>query len=73
MSTRLYAASSKVNYIDRHRINKWAKMEAFANIIKVSLPNYLKNLPLPNSFGALGKLTGKPQHLADGMSRIQES
>lgn len=37
----------------------WCKMEAISRAIKVQLPNYLKSLPVPSTFGGFLKLTGK--------------
>ena len=34
-------------------------MEAISRAIKVQLPNYLKSLPVPSTFGGFLKLTGK--------------
>lgn len=34
-------------------------MEFSSNLVKVNLANYLSNLPLPNSFVGIFKLSGK--------------
>lgn len=33
-------------------------MDVIAKFVKVSLPNYLKSLPIPRTFAGFGKLTG---------------
>lgn len=35
------------------------KMEAVSSFIKVTVPDYLKNLPIPKTFGGFASLTGK--------------
>lgn len=34
-------------------------MEAVAHVFKVALPNYLRSLPIPESFAGFGKLACK--------------
>lgn len=36
-----------------------SKMEAVSRVIKVQLPNYLRSLPVPSTFGGFLKLSGK--------------
>ena len=33
-------------------------MEAVSSLVKVSLPNYLRNLPIPSSLSGFAQLTG---------------
>ncbi|XP_046359402.1 CDGSH iron-sulfur domain-containing protein 2 homolog B-like [Haliotis rufescens] len=34
-------------------------MESVSTLVRVSLPTYLKNLPIPDSFGGIANLTGQ--------------